>query len=388
MSSSTIKVLFVIDSLGTGGAERDIAERLPRMDGCGIKPIVVALRHRNEGVQADLQRQGFDIRILSERNPVTQALALRRIIRRERPDVVHTVLFNADIVGRAASLRLRTKVVSRLVNTDYDSSRLRDPNLRVMRFRLARLLDGWTARHWSDRIYANSNAVKEAAVRDLGVTAERVTVIREGRDSARLGEPSDARRAEARRRLGLDMTQPVLVNVGRLDYQKGQRFLLDAMASLVAEWPTLVLLIAGRRGDASRDLDRQCDVLGLQQHVRFLGHRTDVPEILAAADIFVFPTLFEGLPGAVLEAMALGLPIVASDIGPVREAVEADRNAILVPRESSTELASAIASLLRDQPRARAMGVEARRVLAERFPFDASMTQLSSLLRATASGER
>ena len=379
-----MKVLFVIDSLGTGGAERDLAERLPRLGAFGITPIVVALRHRDEGVQAELQRQGFDIRVVTGGNPLTQALALRRIIRAERPDVVHTVLFHADILGRFAARGTGATVLTRLVNTDYDDIRARDPHLNTWRFRLARLIDGWTARHWTHRIYANSEAVRTAAVRDLGLRADRVAVIRGARDAARLGEPSARRRHEARGRLGLDADQPVLVNVGRLDYQKGQRFLLEAMVPLVARYPQLVLLIAGRRGGAARDLERQCEALGLQRHVRLLGHRDDVPEILAAADLFVFPTLYEGLPGAVMEAMALGLPIVASDIDPVRETVVAGRNALLVPREDAGALATAIARLLGDAGLAQAFGRESRLLFVERFTLDDSLARLCAFLRDAA----
>ena len=105
-------------------------------------------------------------------------------------------------------------------------------------------------------------------------------------------------------------------------YAKGQRYLLEAMEILVPTRPRLVLLVAGRLGDMSRELERLRDRPGLRGQVHLLGHPDDVPEILAAADLFVFPSLYEGLPGAVIEAMALGLPVIASRIEPVREIVE------------------------------------------------------------------
>jgi glycosyltransferase involved in cell wall biosynthesis len=260
-----------------------------------------------------------------------------------------------------------------LVNTDYAEIRWSDPNLNKIKFRLARLLDSWTARYLTTHIHANSNAVRAAAIRDLRLPAEHITVIEEVREPKRLGQPSPERRWRARLQFGLHEHQKVLVNVGRQDYQKGHRYLLEAIGTLLPAHPQLVLLVAGRTGDVSQDLERLHRQLRLGKHVCFLGHRTDVPEILAAADLFVFPSLYEGLPGAVIEAMALGLPIVAADIDPVREAVQEGRNAILVKPASAAELAKAIGRLLGDQETAFAFARRSREIFAERFTLERSL---------------
>ena len=381
----SLKIVFVIDSLGTGGAERYLAEQLPQLGRFNVTPIVVSLRRRDEGVQADLQRHRFDVRILHASGLIGRVAALRAIIQAERPDVIQTVLFHSDLVGRLAAIGSLAKVISRLVNTDYDKWRFHDPNIRAIRFRLARLIDGWTARHLTHHIYANSHAVKTAAMRDLNIPAEKITVIKEGRDPIRLGQPGALRRKLARIQLGLDEDQEVLINVGRQDYQKGQRYLLEAMAMLAPTRPRLVLLIAGRSGDVSEELERLRDRLGLKERVRFLGHREDVPEILAAADLFIFPSFYEGHPGAVIEAMALGLPIVASDIDPVRETVEEGRNALLVKPASPPELASAIERLLEDRLTAQTFGRRGREIFDERFTLEQSMTRVLALYRQVAS---
>ncbi len=380
-----LKILFVIDSLGTGGAERDLAEKLPQLGRFNVTPIVVSLRRREEGVQEDLQRQGFDVRILNTSGLIGRLLGVRKILRTERPDVIQTVLFHSDLVGRLAAIGTPAKVISRLVNTDYDKIRVHDPNIRPFRFRMARLIDSWTARHLTHQIYANSNAVKTAAIRDLGISPEKIIVLEESRDASRLGQPSCHRRKLARIRLGLDESQEVLVNIGRQDYQKGQRYLLEAMSMLVSTRPRLVLLMAGRTGDVSGELERLRDRLGLTGRVHFLGHREDVPEILASADLFVFPSFYEGLPGAVIEAMALGLPIVASDIDPVRETVEEGRNALLVKPASPDELASAIERLLEDRPTAQAFGRRSRAIFDERFTLEQSIPPLLEFYRRVVS---
>lgn len=367
------KILFVIDSLGTGGAERDLAEKLPHLQCLGVETVVVSLRHREEGVQAELQSQGFDVRILTTSGLMGRVAALRKIIQTEQPDVIQTVLFHSDIAGRLAALGTSAKVISRLVNTDYDMVRLQDPNINRIKFRLARVIDGWTARHLTHHIYANSNAVKTAAMRDLGLPAEKITVIKEVRDAERLGKPDIQRRNQARSRLGLEEDEKVLVTIGRQDFQKGQRYLLEAVGMLISTHPHLVLLVAGRSGDASEELISLRHRLGLQDRVQFLGHREDVPEILAAADLFVFPSFYEGLPGAVIEAMALGLPIVASNIEPVRETVEEGRNAFLVPPAAPVQLAAAITRLLEDPRTAQAAGRRSREIFEESFTLEQSV---------------
>jgi glycosyltransferase involved in cell wall biosynthesis len=385
---TTLKVMFVIDSLGTGGAEYDLWEKLPWLASFNITPLLVSLRSRSEGVQQDVQRQGFDVRILNEKRLLSRVLALRRIIRKERPDVIRTVLFHADIAGRLAAIGTGIPVLSRIVNTDYAEIRRKDPNLDKLRFRLARMLDRWTALYLTARLYANSNAVKASTVRDLGVPAEKITVIGEAREPHRLGEPGAERRRRARLQLGVGVDQPVLVNVGRQDYQKGQRYLLEAVRKLLPAYPRLAVLIAGRSGDASDALERMRQQLQVSDNVTFLGHRRDIPELLAAADLFVFPSLYEGSPGAVIEAMALGLPIVAFDIDPVREIVEEESNALLVEMEAPDQLAGAIDRLLRDRETARSFGERSRRIFGERFTLAASLAREIELYREFAEGRR
>ena len=166
---------------------------------------------------------------------------------------------------------MRTPVLSCLVNTDYVTVRLADRNLNRLRFALARRLDGWTARHLTAHVHANSEAVKAAAIRDLKLAPDKITVILHARDADRLGQPTPERRERARARLGLRDDQYVLVNIGRQDYQKGQRYLLEALASVVRDHPNIVLLVAGRAGDVSADLLHLVHEMNLERHAKVLG---------------------------------------------------------------------------------------------------------------------
>lgn len=373
-----IHVLFVHNGLGTGGAERSLAELLAALPAHGIRATVAALFRRTEGVEREIEERGVDVRVLPAGH-LARVRALRRLIAEVDPDLVHTTIFDADLAGRLAAVG-GPRVLSSLVNASYDPVRIAaDPNVGRLKLRLARTADGWTARHLTDHFHAISHSVAAAAVEALGIDPNRVSVIERGRDPARLGRPSPERRARVRRTLGLDDADEVVVNVGRQEYQKGQRYLLEAAAALVGRRPRLRVLVAGRRGNASRDLERRCHHLELDGRVRFLGHRDDVADVLAAADLFAFPSLFEGLGGALIEAMALGLPIVASDLAVFHEVVEPGGNAVLVPARRPDALASAMEALLDDSGRRASYGARSREIFAERFTADRATARMVGL---------
>jgi glycosyltransferase involved in cell wall biosynthesis len=375
-----IRVLFVINSLGGGGAERSLAEMLAPLVRGGVRPTVACLERAGEGVLDEVLSQGFDVRFLRGGHLPSRVLELRRIIRAEVPDVVHTVIFEANVAGRLAAFGMSATVVTTVANTQYDPARLADPRVARAKLRAIRLIDGWTARHLTDHLHAVSEAAACSACAWLGVPRERITVIERGRDRVRLGEPTPERRRRARRALGLSDADEVIVNVGRQEFQKGQCHLIEAMGRL-RDRPRLVMLQAGRKGHVSAALDESVKRARVEGRVRFLGYRHDVPDLLAAADLFVFPSIYEGLGGAVIEAMGLALPIVASDIPALREVIEHDRNGLLVSPADATQLSRAIASLLADQDRMRAFGARSREIFEQRFRLDRSVAGSLALYR-------
>lgn len=379
-----MKVLFAINSLGAGGAEHSLSEMLPLFQERGIESVVVCLEHRNEGAERSTRDAGFDVRFLRSQGSGGRVLELRQLLQTVGPDLLNTAIFDADVTSRLAAVKTRIPVLTSLVNTTYDPVRLEDPHIRRWRLRSVQAVDGWTARHLTAHFHAITNAVKEAAVRDLRLDPNRVTVVERGRDPSRLGEPSSMRRDRARRSLGLPASDPVVVTVGRQEFQKGQWLLLEAMPRIVSGHPTTTLLVAGRSGNASRRLQDVMHAVALNGRVRMLGHRVDVPEILAAADLFVFPSLYEGLGGALIEAMALGLPIVASDLPAIREVVEPGGNAILIPPGAPGEIAGAVDSLIRDPLRRSTMGARSREIFEQRFTLERSVTRMIELFERVA----
>jgi glycosyltransferase involved in cell wall biosynthesis len=374
-----MKILYVIHSLGAGGAELSLAESLPAYSARGIHPVIVGMRRREEGFQDQVQSGGFDLRFLSGGTIAKQFLQLRKIMYSEDIDLVHTSLIASDIMGRLAAAGTGIPVLTSIVNTSYDPARLNDPNVNRVKLRLDRMIDGWTARNMANHFHAITHAVKKAAIDDLRLPSERITVIERGRDVSRLGKRSAERRRRVRESLKIREDEEIALTVGRQEFQKGQRFLLEAIASLASSRSRLKLVMVGRKGSATDELRSLSRTLQLQDRVIWLGHRSDVPDLLAAADVFVFPSLFEGLGGALIEAMALELPIIASNIPSVNEVVENGRGALLAPVGSPRELARCITEILENPGVAGELGQRAAGIFHRRFTLDRSASRMAEL---------
>jgi glycosyltransferase involved in cell wall biosynthesis len=206
----------------------------------------------------------------------------------------------------------------------------------------------------SDRIVAVSHRLAEDMRRDLFVRRSRIEMIRNG---VRRGR---AHHTGLREELGLRPDDRLLVAVGNLYAVKGHRYLIDAVALLSDRHPTLHVAIAGR-GDCEAAITARAADLGVSGKIHLLGLRSDVPAVLAAADIFVLPSLSEGLPLALLEAMFAGRAIVASDVGEIGTALGHGDAGVLVAPGNPAALAAALDDLLTDPTRARELGERARR---------------------------
>jgi glycosyltransferase involved in cell wall biosynthesis len=356
-------------------------ELVPTLVRRGIDVSIVYMVQRPTDDAASLERAGARLHLVPKRHLDAHILGIRRVIALERPAIVHTSLYEADIAGRVAAWRApgRPAVLSSIVNTSYDPARLGDPNVPAWKLRGVRMIDGWTARNLTNHFHAVSRAVKESAVQALGIDPDRVTVIERGRDPGRLGEPSSERRTRARAALGLDRHAQVIVTVGRQEFQKGHVHLVGAFDVLAAIRPGAELLIVGRNGNHSAQLESRVRESPYHDRIRTLGHRDDVPDILAAADLFVLPSMYEGFPGAAIEAMALELPVVASNLPTLREVVDEGCSALLVPPRDSVQLAEAMGRVLDDPKLARRLGDRGRELFLTRLSAEQSHRRMVEL---------
>ncbi len=369
MTGRPPRVLQVIDSLAASGAERSLVSMVPRLVSRGVE-MDVAYLYERDGLREELEAVGA--RTLPLGDPPTRRAAvvrLRRSIRALSPDLVHTTLFDADVVGRTAARSAGVPVVSSLVNVHYGPEQLADARLRPARVRAAQVIDAITARACV-RFHAITEHVADVMSDRLRIHRRLIDVIPRGRDPQLLGRRTAARRRETRVSLGIDVDTPIVLAVARQEHQKGLDVLLTAFPAVLAAVPGCRLVVAGREGRATPELREALRRSELEQQVRFLGKRVDVPDLLCAADVFVLPSRWEGLGGTLLEAMALETPIVASDIAPVREIVTDDATATLVKSEDALSLSEALIAMLKDPDRAAGLATRARARFLGSFTVD------------------
>ena len=308
------------------------------------------------------------------------AWRLRALLDNYDVRILHTQLFAADLVGRLARLGRRGPIlITTLQSSVYERA------TEYLYSARRRLLDGFSARLLNDGFVAVSAFVKDSAVRNLGLRADRVRVIYNSVEPDRMRSPDPAGVKRLRRELGVQPHDRLVLTVGRLDPPKGHRFLLSALVAVRREVPAVTLLVVGE-GPSRAELGAQARALGLADHVRFAGARAEIPEIFALADVFVLPTLSEGLPVTLLEALAAGVPAVASRIGPVEEVVEDGLTGFLAAPGSSNALASAILRVLNDPAEAKAVGDRGRALAEGQFSARRSAEALGDLYRTLAAG--
>jgi glycosyltransferase involved in cell wall biosynthesis len=359
-----VHVLYLIDSIGTpGGAEQSLAALAPEYRRLGIRLDVAVLVDR-PGHQSALRAAGAELFVLPEGSRLDRLRDARRLVQSRRPDLVHTTLHEADIVGRLAARAASVPVVTSLVSDSFGPEHFGNPSLSAWRLRAAWCADTATAR-LAVRMHAVSQHVADMMARRLRFPRERIDVIPRGRDPGALGRRTPARRFAVRAALAVPDDAPLVLAVARQEYPKGLDTAVRAMSSVRAHLPDATLLVAGRSGTHTPELERLVVSLDLDGAVRFLGTRDDVPDLMCAADVFILPSRREGLPGVLLEAMALETPVVASDIPQVREVVD-ESMAMLVPVGDAATFAAAIVDTYHDRATAKARAERSRaRFLAE-----------------------
>lgn len=369
-----MKIVHVIDTLGHGGAEHQLALLAPALQARGHENVVVHL-HGPDYVAARLREGGVKVinldRPLSKKEWPRLVLGLVQVLRAQRPDVIHTSLFEADILAGAAAGVVGVPAVATLCNIGGEEVRLADNPLNSrLKLRLSTELWAWALLERHQHCVAISQAVKDSALRTYRLREERVSVVYRALTPAdqapRLGE---AERTEVLRELGALDRGPVLLHVGRQAPQKGQIYLIESMRAVADRHPKVVLWMVGE-GWLRPDLEAKVKELGLEEQVKFLGKRTDVPRLMRTADVFVFPSLFEGLGVSLLQAAAAGMACVTTDVGPLPEVIDQRVTGLLVPPRDSPALSAALLDLAADPTLGHRLGAAARAQALERFTLE------------------
>lgn len=375
-----MRILHVINSIGVReGAELSLIDILTGT-AAEFEHNVAVLTAEDADIGA-LRDAG--IRVLRPTTPLRSRLGhvtfVREAVSFARPDLIHSSLFDADQAARVIGLLTGTPVLSSVVNMPYSRAAFRAETVPGWKLSLVRHIDGMTSRHLTGGFHAITQAAASHAVEHLRIDRSSTRVVPRGRSRDRLGQRTSERREAVRRRMDWDGRQIVL-NVARQEPQKGQIHLIEALPSLLAEMPNALLVIVGRAGRSTAELQRRTDALSLTASVSFLDVRTDVPDLLVGADAFAFPSLFEGLGGALIEAMALGLPVVAFDTPAVNEVLEDGTCGRLIPPGDSAQLSRALLDLLSASDELATTST-ARRRFDEVYELGACLQQMGTLYR-------
>jgi glycosyltransferase involved in cell wall biosynthesis len=369
-----LKVLEIIDSLSVGGAEQALVAMARPLSSRGVS-LEIGYLHERAGLHQELLESGVALMSLDgSLGWIGRLHRARQLVLERNPDVVHTTLFEADISGRIAGFVTRTPVVTSLVNVSHAEGERRDPTIAAWKTETVRVLDAVTAQTVV-RFHAITNYVADTMARRLAIPRDRIEVIPRGRDPSVLGERTPDRRARARRMLKVGPETPLLLAIGRQERQKGLDVLLDAMSRVTRQAPDVRLFIAGRDGNETSRLYSLVASLDLGETVRFLGVRSDVSDLLCAADVFVLPSRWEGLGSVLIEAMALETPIVASDVPAVREVLDSAAST-LVPPDNPALLANAILGSISRNQEAATRARHARDLFLRRFTVDRVADQM------------
>lgn len=373
-----MRVLYVIDSLAPGGAETSLVEMAPHLVSGGVDLHVLPLGAAMDLAPA-LKRAGASLHRSPGRGRLSNVRTIMQVARATRPDLIHTTLYEADIAGRTAARVLGVPSSTSLVNEYYGASHAREA--RAAKLAAAQAVDRVTA-SFATRFHAVSTAVAESVGPRLGIPSDKIEVISRGRDPRRFAFRPEELRRQTREALGLTPDVPVVLGVGRLEPQKGFQYLLAAAPALVDQITGVTILIAGRDGRAGNDVRAAASSLG--SAVRFLGHRTDMPALLAAADVLAFPSEREGSPGTLIEAMAVGTPIVASDIRPNLEVLGGQDTALITPTGDPAALSLALVQTLEDRDGAASRADAARRRFEDHYTIDAVARRMVDFFEGVA----
>lgn len=381
-------IVHVITRLDHGGSAQNTMLTALGHDRARFAPIVVAGTADPHGAQGGWAATEANVRRLEAAGiacrlwpaltrpvrPVNDLQALIRLVRlfrHERPAVIHTHTSKAGALGRLAGALAGIKTIVHTPHGHVYYGHFSRPVSRLF-LRIERRLARWTT-----RLIALTEAERDEHLAWGVGTREQFAVVPSGIDLSRFQSLVGVRRPVPP---GLPVKPDAVVvgSVGWLTDVKGHRYLIEALALVRAEIPNLHLLLVGS-GDRRRGLEGLVAQRGLADAVTFAGERQDVPDCLAALDVFVLPSLNEGMGRALIEAMAAGRPVIASRVGGVPALIEERRNGLLVPPADPAALARALRELLERPQWAKELGGQASAAIGARFSQRAMVEAIESV---------
>lgn len=362
-----ITILFVFAALPVGGAEQVLVTEVAGLDKTRYTPLVCVLSEKGP-IGEMIEKMGIPVIPLfrMKKNHFDYGIIrdLKRIMVREKVSIVHTHLYDGGKYGRLAARLAKVPVVIHTIHNVYVKRRSKHH------------LINWSLSFFTDRIIAVSGAVKENVVRYDHIRPEKIQVLYNGIDLSQCDLALD--RDGARSSLGIKPPEVVIGVIARLEEQKGHQVLLEAL-SLMPDLPAnLKVLIVGD-GKLRLSLEEETKKRGLSSRVVFLGTRKPIFPILKALDLFLLPSLWEGFSVALLEAMAMGVPVIATKVGGAEEVITSGQQGLLIPPGKAHSLAEAIGEAWLHRDRFLRMAVMGKEKVRQNFSKERHLTLLQDL---------
>jgi glycosyltransferase involved in cell wall biosynthesis len=358
-------------SAGYGGGERYLELLFDGLDRDQFRPLLIC---PEPGPFVEKMRARRIPTRIVHLAPLFNPLALLRLVRVLRDEgvtVLQTHGARSNVYGRLAGWLAGVPCI---VSTVHNS--INDYDVNPLKQWIYAMVLRWTS-PLAHRIICVSEATRRDVMDGCPAVAERAVTIRNGIEQASLDRKGHGARIRAEWRCEQG---PVLVVVARLAEHKGHRYLIDALPALLSEWPTLSCLFVG---EGEREpLQALAEQVGAREACRFVGTTDNVADFYAAADVVVLPSLSEGFPFVVLEALAMGKPMIATHVNGVREIIEHDRTGLLVPPRDAQALQGAIQRALRDPVWAAQMGQAGRDCVAAAFTSQRMLQDTLAVLQS------
>jgi len=374
--SNKLKILFVIDGLQFGGGERVFAQLI---NGLSIekyelflackpnKVLYQAIRNKSvKTIPLDFSKQ-FNPHLIFK---------LTRLINKNNIDIVHGQGTRAEFYARVATrLTGKAKYVATIAMPveGFDVSPFKK---RIYRF-FDRLSEKYV-----DRFIVVSDVLKNKLVQDRGIPSEKVVRIYNGIEVNEYSPQNlNKYRDKIRKEFNLNNSDVLIGAIGRLVWQKGFEYLIQAIPQLQRRFPDVKVLIVGE-GPLRKQLEALSRELGVQDQIILTGFRNDIKEILCTIDILLIPSLLEGFPMIILEAMAMARPIIATEIDGITEQILDNKTGFLIPPQDSNSISKTLINLILDDELCNKIGLNAREITQNEFSLSKMLTQTNEVYQS------
>ncbi|ACV62495.1 glycosyl transferase group 1 [Desulfofarcimen acetoxidans DSM 771] len=362
-----------------GGMKNHLFSLLKHLDKDQLENIVACPGGELAGVFSKIAAEVIDIPLKGNLSPITDSkciMRLKDILKSRNICIMHAHGSKAALVGRIAARLAKTPLIFYTVHNSIFYSDWHNLKLAAMA-RVEKKLAQYT-----DRIISVSDALRQEIIDRTGLSPQLPVTVYNGIETGQFYFVQNKK--QLRRELGLPPEGKLVGTVARLSAQKGVSYLIKAIPHISEKGVRFVITGDGPLREELESLAKQ---LNLQEAVIFTGARNDIPNLLAALDVFVMPSVTEGLSIAILEAMASSLPVVASRVGGIPEIVREGVTGILVPSRDEKALAKAVSELLNNEEKASSMGMAARQQVELNYSASAMGSRVAELYREALAGK-